>query len=107
MPAFFIQLQNIKNISTKHCLEFTSLFFFSFIAYLVLNIITSIFSAHLVGFAIVGELILTGNFSYSYYISYFQNSFTNQGSVHKPWEKQYIPGTFAQSLASLPKMYIS
>ena len=75
MPAFFSHLHTIKYIVTKRCLEFTSLFFFSFIAYLVLNIITSIFSAHLVGFAIARELILTGSSRYLYYISYFHNLF--------------------------------
>ena len=90
------------------------MFFFSIIAYLVLSIISSIFSAHLVGFAIAGELILTGNFSSYYYMSYFLNEeeikhlleisniILNQGSVHKHWAKQYIPGTLAQSLCGTP-----
>ena len=82
MPAFFIQLQNINYIYQKF-LEFTSLFFFSIIAYMVLNIISSIFGVLLVAFAIAGELILTGNwknFTYYYDISYFGSSVRNE-----PW----------------------
>ena len=58
--------------------------FFSIIAYMVLNIISSIFGALLVAFGIAGELILTGNWEnftdyyQDYYISYFQSSFTNE-----------------------------
>ena len=73
----------ILTIFTKSCLEFTSLFFFSIIAYMVLNIISSIFGALLVGFAIAGGLILTGNwenFTYYYYISYFHYKFKDE-----PW----------------------
>ena len=50
---------------------------------MVLNIISSIFGALLVGFAIAGELILTGNwenFTYYYYISYFHYKFKDE-----PW----------------------
>jgi|ERR1711971_221665 len=56
----------------------------SIIAYMVLNIISSIFGALLVAFGIAGELILTGNWKnftdyyQDYYISYFQSSFTNE-----------------------------
>jgi hypothetical protein len=63
------------------------LFFFSIVAYLVLNNISSIFSAHLVAFAIAGELILTGNFSVYYYYYYISNF---HGMSHPGSHRDYL-----------------
>ena len=63
------------------------MFFFSIVAYLVLNIISSIFSAHLVAFAIAGELILTGNFSVYYYYYYISNF---HGRSHPGSHRDYL-----------------